>query len=99
MCTSAVCRPRASTGLRGLPPWRALPCPAAPGQAGAWPDRPTRLIVPFGAGGAVDTLSRTVAIPFRRQANGQTLVVENRGGAGGSIAGQATATPRPDGRR
>ncbi|MBR0656698.1 Bug family tripartite tricarboxylate transporter substrate binding protein [Plastoroseomonas arctica] len=63
----------------------------------AWPDRPTRLIVPFGAGGAVDTLSRTVANLFGPHANGQTLVVENRGGAGGGIAGQATATARPDG--
>ena len=70
--------------------------PIARAQA-AWPDRPVRLLVPFGAGGAVDTLSRTVANHFGPQANGQPLVVENRAGAGGAIAGQATATARPDG--
>jgi tripartite-type tricarboxylate transporter receptor subunit TctC len=69
----------------------------AQGAAAAWPDRPVRLIVPFGAGGAVDTLSRTVANAFPAQTGGQTLVVENRGGAGGTIAGAATAQARPDG--
>jgi len=62
-----------------------------------WPDRPVRLVVPFGAGGAIDTLSRTVAAAFPAHANGQPLVVENRGGAGGTIAGAATAQARPDG--
>jgi len=63
----------------------------------SWPDRPIRLIVPFGAGGAIDTLSRTVAARFAEHANGQTLVVENRPGAGGAIAGAYTAQQRPDG--
>jgi tripartite-type tricarboxylate transporter receptor subunit TctC len=63
----------------------------------AWPDRPIRLIVPFGAGGAIDTLSRTVAARFPEVSGGQTLVVENRAGAGGTIAGQAVARERPDG--
>lgn len=62
-----------------------------------WPDRPVRLIVPFGAGGAVDTLSRLVAQPFAEVARGQSLVVENRAGAGGTIAGAAVAQSRPDG--
>lgn len=64
---------------------------------GAWPDRPVRLVVPFGAGGAVDTLSRTVANAFPQHANGQPMVVENRSGAGGTIAGGVVATSRPDG--
>jgi tripartite-type tricarboxylate transporter receptor subunit TctC len=63
----------------------------------AWPDRPVRLVVPFGPGGAVDTLSRSVANAFPAQAKGQSLVVENRGGAGGTIAGAAVAQARPDG--
>ncbi|WP_424812044.1 Bug family tripartite tricarboxylate transporter substrate binding protein [Roseococcus sp. YIM B11640] len=71
---------------------------AAPAIAqSSWPDRPIRLIVPFGAGGAIDTLSRTVAARFAEHANGQTLVVENRPGAGGAIAGAFTAQQRPDG--
>lgn len=79
----------------------ALAAPAlVPGLAraqGAWPDRPIRLIVPFGAGGAIDTLSRTVAAKFPEVTGGQTLVVENRAGAGGTIAGAAVARERPDG--
>jgi len=71
---------------------------AAPALAQSpWPDRSIRLIVPFGAGGAVDTLSRTVAARFAEHANGQTLVVENRPGAGGTIAGAFVAQQRPDG--
>ncbi|GAA0583267.1 tripartite tricarboxylate transporter substrate binding protein [Craurococcus roseus] len=66
-------------------------------QSAAWPDRPVRLVVPFGPGGAIDTLSRTVANAFPAHANGQSLVVENRGGAGGTIAGAAVAQARPDG--
>lgn len=73
---------------------------AAPGLARAqssWPGGQVRLVVPFGAGGAVDTLSRIIANAFGPAANGQTLVVENRSGAGGTIAGQAVAQSRPDG--
>jgi tripartite-type tricarboxylate transporter receptor subunit TctC len=62
-----------------------------------WPDRPIRLIVPFGPGGAIDTLSRTVAAKFPDVTGGQTLVVENRPGAGGAIAGLSVARERPDG--
>jgi tripartite-type tricarboxylate transporter receptor subunit TctC len=71
--------------------------PKAVSAQAAWPDRQVRLIVPFGAGGAVDTLSRLVANGFAAQANGQALVVENRSGAGGAIAGAFVAQSRPDG--
>ncbi len=74
-----------------------LATPSLPRAQSGWPDRSIRLIVPFGAGGAVDTLSRTVANAFPPLANGQSLVVENRGGAGGTIAGAAAAQARPDG--
>ena len=43
--------------------------PATLRAQGAWPDRPVRLVVPFGAGGAVDTLSRSVANAFPQNAN------------------------------
>ncbi|PWS36620.1 tripartite tricarboxylate transporter substrate binding protein [Falsiroseomonas bella] len=71
--------------------------PAGSRAQATWPDRPIRLIVPFGAGGAIDTLSRTVAQRFPEVTNGQTLVVENRAGAGGTIAGLAVSRERPDG--
>ena len=64
---------------------------------GAWPDRPIRLVVPFGPGGAIDTLSRTVAARFAEVTGGGSLVVENRAGAGGTIAGLAVTRERPDG--
>ncbi|WP_431283522.1 Bug family tripartite tricarboxylate transporter substrate binding protein [Humitalea sp. 24SJ18S-53] len=73
-----------------------LMLPALARAQPAWPDRPIRLIVPFGAGGAIDTLSRTVAQRFQEVA-GQTLVVENRPGAGGTVAGAFVAQQRPDG--
>lgn len=89
---SLVLRRRALTGLALAAAFPAI-ARAQPG----WPDRPVRLIVPFGAGGAVDTLSRTVANAFPPHGNGQPMVVENRSGAGGTIAGGVVATSRPDG--
>jgi tripartite-type tricarboxylate transporter receptor subunit TctC len=76
----------------------ALALPGLPqAQPATWPDRPVRLIVPFAAGGAIDTLSRSVAARFPEFANGQPLVVENRPGAGGVVAATFTAQQRPDG--
>lgn len=76
----------------------ALALPGVPrAQLASWPDRPVRLIVPFAAGGAIDTLSRSVAARFAEFANGQPLVVENRPGAGGVVAAAFTAQQRPDG--
>jgi tripartite-type tricarboxylate transporter receptor subunit TctC len=63
----------------------------------AWPDRPVRIVVPFGAGGAVDTLTRAFSQRFSEFAKGQPLVVENRSGAGGLVAGAYVATQPADG--
>ncbi len=65
--------------------------------AAQWPQRPVRLIVPLGAGGAADTLARNISNGFPQFANGQPLVVENRAGAGGTIAAAAVAREAPDG--
>jgi tripartite-type tricarboxylate transporter receptor subunit TctC len=62
-----------------------------------WPERPVRLLVTVGAGGAADTLSRNLANGFSQFANGQPLIVENRPGAGGTIAAAAVAREKPDG--
>lgn len=78
----------------------ALACagPLAPGAVAqsAWPDRPVKLVVSVGAGGAADTLSRNLANGFAQFANGQPLVVENRPGAGGTIAAASVAREKPD---
>ena len=69
---------------------------ALPTAAQSWPDRPVKLIVPFGAGGSADTLARVVAehlsATFKQQ-----FVVENRTGAGGAIGAAAIAAAAPDG--
>jgi len=73
----------------------ALVGPAA-SQSG-WPAaKPIRAIVPFSAGSTIDILGRIVVDPLSRQL-GQTIVVENRGGAGGSLGSAAVAKAEPDG--
>ena len=62
----------------------------------AYPSRPITMIVPFAAGGSTDAIGRIVAEGLR-QVLGQTVVVENRGGAGGSIGTAAIASAAPDG--
>ena len=71
--------------------------PAFAQSAAQWPDRPVRLLVTVGAGGAGDTLSRNLSNGFAQFANGQPLIVENRPGAGGTIAAAAVAREKPDG--
>src|SRR5580693_5177441 len=62
----------------------------------AFPDHPIRLIVPFAAGGNADIVGRIVGEQIS-QALGQPVVVDNRGGAGGSIGAEAVARATPDG--
>ncbi|MCA3239285.1 MAG: Bug family tripartite tricarboxylate transporter substrate binding protein [Curvibacter sp.] len=69
----------------------ALPLPAQ-----TWPSKPLRLIVPFPAGGATDILSRALSQELGKKL-GQSVVVENRPGAGGTIGALAGAQAAPDG--
>lgn len=72
---------------------------AAAGSVSAqssFPSKPVRIFVPYPAGGGVDVLARTLGDVVSRQW-GQSVVVENRPGAGGVIASQALATSPPDG--
>jgi tripartite-type tricarboxylate transporter receptor subunit TctC len=61
-----------------------------------FPSKPVHIFVPYAAGGAVDVLARTLGDVVSKQW-GQSVVVENRPGAGGVIASQALATSPPDG--
>jgi len=61
-----------------------------------YPSRPITLIVPYAAGGGNDLMARTAAEKMSK-ALGQQIVIENRGGAGGSIATRQVAKAEPDG--
>lgn len=65
-------------------------------SAQQWPSKPIRAIVPFGAGSTIDVIGRIVLDPLSA-ALGQPIVVENRGGAGGSIGSAFVAKAEPDG--
>lgn len=69
---------------------------AAPAWAQGFPERPVRLIVPFPPGGSADPIGRIIAAALERPL-GQTVVVENRSGAGGIIGTDAVAKAAPDG--
>src|SRR6476660_8569958 len=69
---------------------------AAAASAQSFPSRPVRIFVPYPAGGGVDVLARTLGDVVSRQW-GQSVVVENRPGAGGMIASQALVASPPDG--
>jgi len=69
---------------------------ALPAQAQNYPTRPIRILVPSTPGGSVDTLARTIS-PKLSEKWGQQVVVDNRAGAGGAIAGEMLAKAPPDG--
>lgn len=62
----------------------------------AYPSKPIRMIVPFAPGGAVDVVARIVAKGMSERL-GQSVIIENRGGAGGGIGSDAAARSAPDG--
>src|SRR5687767_10983566 len=64
--------------------------------AAAWPTKPITFIVPYPPGGGTDVIARIVQEPLSKQL-GQPIVIENRGGAGGSIGTAAAAKAAPDG--
>ena len=69
---------------------------AAWAQATAWPTKPVTIIVPFAAGGGTDIGTRIVAQRLS-QLWGQSVVVDNRGGAGGNVGLEIVSRAKPDG--
>jgi tripartite-type tricarboxylate transporter receptor subunit TctC len=74
----------------------AIMLASAGATAGEWPSKPVRIVVPFAAGGAADTLGRLYADGLSA-AFGKPFYVENRLGGGGLIAAEAVARAEPDG--
>ncbi|MGZ5034940.1 MAG: Bug family tripartite tricarboxylate transporter substrate binding protein [Usitatibacter sp.] len=70
----------------------------APGWAGAqsWPTKPVKIVVPFAAGGATDVVARLLGQKLT-EAWGQSVIVEDRAGAGGNIGADVVAKSPPDG--
>ncbi|MBY4899182.1 tripartite tricarboxylate transporter substrate binding protein [Cupriavidus sp. AU9028] len=90
-CSSAIRRRLLAAGLLGIAahPLRSL-------AADPWPARPVRLIVPFPPGGPVDSTARIVTQKLG-EAWRQSVVIDNRPGAGGTIGAAAAAREAPDG--
>jgi tripartite-type tricarboxylate transporter receptor subunit TctC len=75
----------------------ALAAVVVSGAAMAWPDKPVTIVVPFAAGGPTDKVARDFAEAVRKNLNNATIVVENVGGAGGTLGAGRVAKAAPDG--
>lgn len=71
-------------------------CTFSAAQAQSYPTKPLRIVVPFGAGGVADLTVRTVAQKMS-ESLGQSVVIDNRPGAGGIVAAEMVAKSEPDG--
>jgi len=80
--------------------WIAIACGAwllsSPAAAQNWPTKPVRFIVPFGPGGSTDLVARSIAEPLSYSL-GQQVIVDNRGGANGTMGTAIAARSVPDG--
>jgi tripartite-type tricarboxylate transporter receptor subunit TctC len=74
----------------------ALALPLAGRTQTTWPTKPVNLVVPFPAGGGTDTFARPLSAQFAKQ-TGKTMVIDNRGGAGGTLGAGVAAKAAPDG--
>ena len=71
-------------------------CAAGVSAQSTWPTKPIALVVPFAAGGPTDVVARTLAASMTKTL-GQTVLVENKLGAGGTVAANYVAKAQPDG--
>lgn len=89
-------RHRVRTLAAGLGLAVAALLPLAAKAQGAWPSKPVTLVVPFAPGGSTDVTGRMLAAKLKNEI-GQTVLVENKGGAGGNLGADFVARAVPDG--
>jgi tripartite-type tricarboxylate transporter receptor subunit TctC len=70
--------------------------PFAHAQSAGWPTKPVNVIVPFPAGGGTDAFARPLAAQFAKQ-TGRQLIIDNKGGAGGTVGATLASRAAPDG--
>ncbi len=86
----------AAGGVSGAVAWPRGAARAQGGEAGAWPTRPIRIVVPYAPGGSSDVMARLVA-PRMQAMLGQSVVIDNRPGAGSLIGAEHVARAPADG--
>ena len=69
----------------------------ATGALAAYPEKPVTIVVPFAAGGPTDKVARDLAEALRKPLNNATIIIENVGGAGGTLGAAKVAKAAPDG--
>ena len=82
--------------LGGAAAWATAIFPGLAHAQSAWPAKPVTLIVPFPAGGGTDAFARPLSAQFAKLA-GKPLIIDNRGGAGGTLGASIAAKAVPDG--
>ena len=70
---------------------------AASSALADYPDKPVTIVVPFAAGGPTDKVARDLGEVLRKGLNNQTVIIENVGGAGGTLGAGKVAKAAPDG--
>ncbi|APW42446.1 Bug family tripartite tricarboxylate transporter substrate binding protein [Rhodoferax saidenbachensis] len=83
-----------ATGAAAATAWALSPLAAL--AQGRWPAKPVTLVVPFPAGGGTDAFARPMSAQFAKL-TGTQLVIDNRGGAGGTLGASIAARAQPDG--
>jgi len=73
-----------------------LAAASSPAHAQAWPNKPITLVVPFPPGGGTDAFARPLSVQLSKQL-GRPVVIDNRGGAGGTVGASIAAKQAPDG--
>ena len=89
-------RRQLSAAMLGAVMLAALPAAHAADAAAAYPDRPITLLIPYPPGGSADLLARPIAVELQKKL-GQTVVIDYKPGAGGTIASAQLARAKPDG--